>query len=175
MHRSKLGNSTRYFQTFLVSFFLMFLTFGQTPSAFAQEAESERFVEEGDAQFAAEIQRLEQGSEQPDSDAGLTLYRNETAPGSSEIIADAGASTSSTYAWTAEDLAQAAYEGHLSDEGIPGYQTLANECRTGFTTARDVLRAAVKAGMMPSSVMNDAGYLNELRINLSEDLSVQVR
>jgi hypothetical protein len=28
---------------------------------------------------------------------------------------------------------------------------------------------------MPSSVMNDAGYLNDLRINLSEDLSVQVR
>jgi hypothetical protein len=79
------------------------------------------------------------------------------------------------YAWTAEDVAQAAYEGHLQDEGIPGYTTLAEECRGGFTTGRDVLRAAVKAGWLPSRVMNDAGYLEQLRINLSEDLNVPVR
>lgn len=89
--------------------------------------------------------------------------------------ADASTSSSSSYPWTAEDLAQAAYEGHLSDEGIPGHQTLANECRSGFTTARDVLRAAIKGGMMPSRALNDAGYLEQLRVNLSEDLNVPVR
>jgi hypothetical protein len=84
-------------------------------------------------------------------------------------------STDSTYPWTAQDLAQAAYEGHLDDEGIPGYQMLATECRSGLTTARDVLRAAVKAGMMPSKVMDDAGYLEQLRISLSEVVDVACR
>jgi hypothetical protein len=80
--------------------------------------------------------------------------------------------TGSTYPWTPEDLAQAAYEGHLEDEGIPGYETLATECLSELTMARDVLRAAVKAGMMPSRVMDDAGYLEELRVGLSEATDV---
>lgn len=74
----------------------------------------------------------------------------------------------SSYPVSPADLADIAYRGSLDDEGIPGYSQLAIEWNDKFTTARDVLRAAVRAGMLPSRVMNDDGYQESLRVNLNE-------
>ncbi len=76
----------------------------------------------------------------------------------------------SSYPVSPTDLADIAYSGGLNDEGIPGYQELAVEYDGGITNARDVLRAAVKAGTLPSRVMQDDGYLESLRLDLEEML-----
>ena len=73
----------------------------------------------------------------------------------------------SSYPISPADLADLAYRGALEDEGSPGYSGLATEWADEFTTARDILRAAVNAGILPSRVMDDDGYQENLRINIS--------
>jgi hypothetical protein len=133
-------------QSFLVSLCLIGMSVGQMPATLAEETSSDTI---------SAINRAVNNSAEVNG-AAVNLSQ----------------ATGSTYPWTPEDLAQAAYEGHLEDEGIPGYETLATECLSELTMARDVLRAAVKAGMMPSRVMDDASYLEELRVSLSEATDV---
>lgn len=73
---------------------------------------------------------------------------------------------SGSYLLSPDNLAEAAYRGALEDEGIPGYGDLQAEYNEGITNARDIIRAAVRSGLLPASALKDQRYLNDVDVQL---------
>lgn len=56
------------------------------------------------------------------------------------------------------ELTFSAYQGRLSDQGIPGYGTFVSRIDSGSIDAEDVIQAAVDAGDLAASALEDASY-----------------
>ena len=60
-------------------------------------------------------------------------------------------------------LVNMAYEGALVDQGIPGHLQLEQDYTAGRIRPRDLVMAAVQAGDLPESRLQDEGYINAVR------------
>lgn len=58
------------------------------------------------------------------------------------------------------DLVEQAYRGALKNQGIPSYGSFITQYRTGKITAKSIVESAIKANMLPSSALDDQGYMN---------------
>jgi len=52
-----------------------------------------------------------------------------------------------------------AYQGRLTDNGIPGYGSLAAGVRSGAIAAEDVIAAAIEAGRVDETALDDRGFV----------------
>lgn len=68
---------------------------------------------------------------------------------------------------TAFDLATSAYRGEFKAQGIPSYSQLISDYQTGEISAKDVVRGAVQAGQLSPEALEDRGYINAVRLQLS--------
>ncbi|WP_414517567.1 hypothetical protein [Nostoc sp. PCC 9305] len=64
------------------------------------------------------------------------------------------------------NVAFLAYQGYLREQGIPSGGTLLFRYQTGYLTAKDVVKAAIKANKLPSEVLNDRGYVNAVELQM---------
>ncbi len=60
-------------------------------------------------------------------------------------------------------LVNMAYEGALIDQGIPGHLQLEQDYTAGRVRPQDLVMAAVQAGDLPESRLQDEGYINAVR------------
>lgn len=58
------------------------------------------------------------------------------------------------------DLVEQAYRGALKNQGIPSYGTFITEYRAGHITGKNLVESAIQANMLPSSALDDQGYIN---------------
>lgn len=101
---------------------------------------------------------------------GAPIAMAQTSPDSQPDSQTDSQPDSDTYSLSPFDLVESAYRGELEDNGIPGYGTLQAEYDEGITNARDIIRAAVRAGSLPSSALQDDRYLNDVEFQLRETL-----
>ncbi|MBD1869676.1 hypothetical protein H6F95_20715 [Cyanobacteria bacterium FACHB-471] len=64
----------------------------------------------------------------------------------------------SQYEPTPFEIVSLARQGYLQNQGIPSYATLTDNYRTRDTTPEDIVQAAVDAGRLPASRVDDAAY-----------------
>ncbi len=60
-------------------------------------------------------------------------------------------------------LVNMAYEGALVEQGIPSYLRLQQDYTSGRIRPRDLVMAAVQAGDLPESKLQDERYINAVR------------
>ncbi|USR92418.1 hypothetical protein NEA10_06785 [Phormidium yuhuli AB48] len=60
---------------------------------------------------------------------------------------------------SAFNLVQLARNGYLRDQGIPQFNQLAGDYRSGQITAEDLIRAAIAENRISPDVADDPGYL----------------
>lgn len=60
-------------------------------------------------------------------------------------------------------LVNMAYEGAFVEQGVPGHLQLEQDYTTGRIRPRDLVMAAVQAGDLPESRLQDQGYINAVR------------
>ncbi|MBD1844545.1 hypothetical protein H6F89_14315 [Cyanobacteria bacterium FACHB-63] len=70
------------------------------------------------------------------------------------------ATTAAVPSLTPYDLVYAAYQGRLRAQGLRSYGAFADGCNQGTLTANDVAQAAIKANLLPQSILQDQGYMN---------------
>jgi len=58
------------------------------------------------------------------------------------------------------NLSTLAYQGRLSNEGIPGYGALAVGIQTGSITAETVIEAAIDAGRLPETAQDNSTFVS---------------
>ncbi|MDZ8034594.1 hypothetical protein [Nostoc sp. DedSLP04] len=64
------------------------------------------------------------------------------------------------------NIAFLAYQGYLREQGIPSGGTLLFRYQTGYLTAKDVVKAAIRANKLPAEVLNDRGYVNAVELQM---------
>ncbi len=60
-------------------------------------------------------------------------------------------------------LVNMAYEGAFIEQGVPGHLQLEQDYTAGRVRPRDLVMAAVQAGDLPESRLQDEGYINAVR------------
>lgn len=60
---------------------------------------------------------------------------------------------------TSFDVANLAYQGRLTENGIPGYGSLAASVNSGSVTAEDVIQAAINSGRLSESTLQDDSFV----------------
>ena len=70
---------------------------------------------------------------------------------------------------TSFDLANLAYQGRLTENGIPGYGSLEASINSGAVTAEDVIQAAIDSGRLSESALQDDAFVTAVERHL-EDL-----
>lgn len=60
---------------------------------------------------------------------------------------------------TSFDVANLAYQGRLTENGIPGYSSLAASVNSGSVTAEDVIQAAIDSGRLSETVLQDDDFV----------------
>jgi|GEM_PF-1386722 len=66
------------------------------------------------------------------------------------------------YGLDAFDLTYFAYQGNLENQGIPGYLELITSINAGQVEAEDLIEAAVDAGRLSTSAMDDETFEQEV-------------
>jgi hypothetical protein len=66
------------------------------------------------------------------------------------------------------DLVSAAYRGKFEAQGIPGFYQLETAYETGEVDAEKLVNRAIAAGELSPAAADDEGYLNAVRLHLSE-------
>lgn len=72
----------------------------------------------------------------------------------------------SQYEPTPFEIVSLARQGYLRNQGIPSYATLTHSVRARNITPEDIVQAAVNAGRLPASRMDDTGYIYGVRYQL---------
>jgi len=72
----------------------------------------------------------------------------------------------SQYEPTPFEIVSLARQGYLQNQGIPSYATLTHRFRARNITPEDIVQAAVNAGRLPASRMDDTGYIYGVRYQL---------
>jgi hypothetical protein len=60
------------------------------------------------------------------------------------------------------NLAYLAYQGYLTDLGIPSDSELLNAISVGKISAQDIIKAAIKANRLSNQTLSDSGYRDNL-------------
>ncbi len=60
-----------------------------------------------------------------------------------------------------------AYQGTLSEQGIPGYAGLRSKYRQKEIHAKDLVEAAIESGRLPDAAINDENYLTSVENQLN--------
>ena len=63
-------------------------------------------------------------------------------------------------------LVNFAYDGRYQPEGIPSHLILEEDYTSARVRPEDVISAAVKAGDLPESKLQDSGYVNAVRLQM---------
>jgi hypothetical protein len=66
------------------------------------------------------------------------------------------------------ELVNLANNGYLRDQGIPANGLLAWEVNKGQLTATDLVKAAIQTNKVPSTALNDSGYINAVQLMLDD-------
>ena len=80
-------------------------------------------------------------------------------PTQADIVPVSVAETNGATGFNPFEVAFLAYRGELSDHGIPGYNTFRMQYRLGRITADDVVAAAIEAGYVTATMIDDDGYV----------------
>jgi hypothetical protein len=64
------------------------------------------------------------------------------------------------------NLAYLAHQGYFENQGLPGYNVLMDEYRSGKVTAAKVVQKAVNAKALPESFLKNQAYINALDTQL---------
>jgi len=78
----------------------------------------------------------------------------------------AKAETTSTGSLTPFKLTTLAYQGNLTNNGIPGYGSLEDGLRSGSIVAEDVIQAAVDAGRLSETVLDNSEFTTAVDFQL---------
>lgn len=101
----------------------------------------------------------------------ISLFSLTLALGALVPLAKA-ATPNSEYGLNAFNLTTVAYQGRLSEDGIPGYGSLANGVNSGSITAEDVIQAAVDSGRLSEMALQDSEFVRTVSNSLNRlDLS----
>ena len=65
------------------------------------------------------------------------------------------------------NLVSSAYRGDFEDQGIEGYNVLITEYEAGNLTGEDIVKAAIEAGDLSPSAMEDDSYVAAVDSQLS--------
>ena len=76
--------------------------------------------------------------------------------------------SATTFSLTPNDLVSEAYQGLLTEQGIPSAGRLSAEYITGRITARDLVRAGILANRLPPDRLQDQSYLEAVNTALLE-------
>lgn len=63
---------------------------------------------------------------------------------------------------TPKNLVNRAYSGAYTEQGIPGFQNLANAHRYGKVEAEDLIQRAIADGRLTQEALEDQGYINSV-------------
>lgn len=66
------------------------------------------------------------------------------------------------------DLVASAYRGEFQSQGIPSYYQLQQAYETGEVDAQKLVNRAIAAGELAPSAAEDEGYVNAVRLHLSD-------
>jgi hypothetical protein len=66
------------------------------------------------------------------------------------------------------DLVSAAYRGRLESEGVPSYYRLQQAYETSQIDAEDLVNRAIAAGELSPAAAEDEGYIEMVRVHLSD-------
>jgi hypothetical protein len=66
------------------------------------------------------------------------------------------------------DLVSSAYRGRLEAEGVPAYYQLQQAYETNQIDAEDLVNRAIAAGQLSPAAAEDEGYIEAVRIHLSD-------
>jgi len=66
------------------------------------------------------------------------------------------------------DLVSSAYRGRLESEGIPSYYQLQQAYETSQIDAEDLVNSAIAAGQLSPAAAEDEGYIEMVRVHLSD-------
>ena len=80
-------------------------------------------------------------------------------PAQADLVPASIVDSEGTAGFNPFEVAFLAYRGDLSDQGIPGYNTLRMRYRLGRITAEDVVAAAIEAGYVTTAALDDDGYV----------------
>jgi len=67
---------------------------------------------------------------------------------------------------TPNNLVNRAYNGAYAEQGIPGFQSLANAQRRGNISAEDLINRAIAEGRLTPDTLADQGYVNSVEYAL---------
>lgn len=62
------------------------------------------------------------------------------------------------------NLVSSAYRGQFEDQGIEGYAVMVSNYNSGELTAEDLINAAIEAGELSPSAMEDESYVNAVKL-----------
>ena len=66
------------------------------------------------------------------------------------------------YGLNSFNVTNLAYQGRFSEAGVPGYGALVAGVNTGSITAESVIQAAVDAGRLSESALQDDGFIRSV-------------
>ncbi|MGG6262972.1 hypothetical protein ACQ4M3_24135 [Leptolyngbya sp. AN03gr2] len=64
------------------------------------------------------------------------------------------------------ELVFMAYQGRFREQGLRGYGVFVDSCNQGNLTANDLVQTAIKAKLLPKSILDDVAYMNAVDANM---------
>ena len=147
---------------------LLFSAIFVVPQAIAQdEGENDTRIEKYEDLTETELDTAQSDTDDMESEDGIVEPETRTEETLEEVQSNDSDANYDVRRTEAFNLVSSAYRGDFEDQGINSYAVLLENYETGELTAEDLIQAAIEAGELSPSAMEDDSYVNAVDSQLS--------
>ena len=146
---------------------LLFSAIFVVPQAIAQdEGENDTRIEKYEDLTETELDTAQSDTDDMESEDGIVEPETRTEETLEEVQSNDSDANYDVRRTEAFNLVSSAYRGDFEDQGINSYAVLIENYETGELTAEDLIQAAIEAGELSPSAMEDDSYVNAVDAQL---------
>ena len=146
---------------------LLFSTIFAVPQAIAQdEGKNDTRIEKYEDLTETELDTAQSDTDDMESEDGIVEPETRTEETLEEVQSNDSDANYDVRRTEAFNLVSSAYRGDFEDQGINSYAVLIENYETGELTAEDLIQAAIEAGELSPSAMEDDSYVNAVDAQL---------
>ena len=146
---------------------LLFSAIFVVPQAIAQdEGENDTRIEKYEDLTETELDTAQSDTDDMESEDGIVEPETRTEETLEEVQSNDSDANYDVRRTEAFNLVSSAYRGDFEDQGINSYAVLLENYETGELTAEDLIQAAIEAGELSPSAMEDDSYVNAVDAQL---------
>ena len=146
---------------------LLFSAIFVVPQAIAQdEGENDTRIEKYEDLTETELDTAQSDTDDMESEDGIVEPETRTEETLEEVQLNDSDANYDVRRTEAFNLVSSAYRGDFEDQGINSYAVLIENYESGELTAEDLIQAAIEAGELSPSAMEDDSYVNAVDAQL---------